>query len=168
MGRDELGRLEELRHALYADDDLKREGITLFGAGVDPERETIRLQVAAADSERAREEIRRRYGDRIDVEVVAASAYVVKDLPWECWIDGPGTRVTIWARDYTEGAELRASHQESHDEVVITLSGPRWQGAHEDVGYVVRKEVQLSQPVGRRHVIDGATGAERPRRAMAI
>jgi hypothetical protein len=168
MGRDELGRLEELRDALYADDDLKREGITLFGAGVDPERETIRLQVAAADSERAREEVRRRYGDRIDVEVVAASAYVVKDVPWEGWTDDSDTRVTIWLLDHTDGAELHASHQESPDEVVITLSGPRWQGAHLGIGIPVRKDVQLSQPVGVRRVIDGATGAEHPRRAMEV
>jgi hypothetical protein len=168
MGRDKLGRLEELRDALFMDDDLKQEGITLFGAGVDHERETIRVQVAAADSERAREEIRRRYGDRVDVEVVAASAYVVKDLPWECWTDDSDKRVTIWLVDYTEGAELRASHRESHDEVVVTLSGRRWQGAHTCMGFVVRKDVLLSQPVGRRRVIDGATGAERPRRAMEI
>jgi hypothetical protein len=168
MGPDKLRRLEELRDALFVDDDLKREGITLFGAGVDRERETIRVQVAAADGERAREEVRRRYGDRIDVEVVAASAYLVKDLPWECWTEDSDTRVTIWLVDYTDGAELRASHQESHHEVVVTLSGPRWQAAHTCMGFVVRKEVQLSQPVGRRRVIDGATGAERPRRAMEV
>jgi hypothetical protein len=168
VGPDKLRRLEELRDALFLDDDLKREGITLFGAGVDRERETIRVQVAAADGERAREEVRRRYGDRIDVEVVAASAYLVKALPWECWTEDSDTRVTIWLVDYTDGAELGASHQESHDEVVVTLSGPRWQGAHTCMGFVVRKEVQLSQPVGRRRVIDGATGAERPRRAMEV
>jgi hypothetical protein len=168
MGPDKLRHLEELRDGLYMDDDLKREGITLFGAGVDPERETIRLQVAAADPERAREEIRRRYGDQVEVEVVAASAYVVEDVPWECWTDDSGTRVTIWALDHTEGAELRASHQESHDEVVITLSGPRWQGAHTCIGFTVRKDVQLSQPVGRRRIIDGATGSQRPRRAMEV
>jgi hypothetical protein len=168
MGPDKHRRLEELRDALFMDDDLKREGITLFGAGVDRERETIRVQVAAADSERAREEVRRRYGDRVDIQVVAASAYVVKDVPWECWTDDSGTRVTIWALDYTDGAELRASHQESDDDVVVTISGPRWQGAHTCIGFTVRKDVQLSQPVGRRRVIDGATGAERPRRAMEV
>jgi hypothetical protein len=135
---------------------------------VDRERETIRVQVAAADTEQAREEIRRRYGDRVDVEVVAASAYVVKDVPWECWTDDSDRRVTIWLRDYTDGSELRASHQESHDEVVVTLSGPRWQGAHRGIGLGVRKDVQLGQPLGGRRVIDGATGAERPRRALAI
>jgi hypothetical protein len=89
-------------------------------------------------------------------------------LPWECWTDDSDTRVTIWLLDYTDGSELRASDQESDHDVVITLSGPRWQGAHEDVGYVVRKDVQLSQPVGARRVIDGATGAEHPRRAMEV
>jgi hypothetical protein len=168
MDPDKLRRLEELRDALYLDDELKRKGITLFGAGVDGEREAIRVQVAAADAERAREVIRRRHGDRVDVEVVAASAYVVKDVPWECWTDDSGTRVTVWARDYTDGSELRASHQESRDDVVVTLSGPRWQGAHTCIGFTVRKDVQLSQPLGRRRVIDGAIGAERPRRAMEI
>jgi hypothetical protein len=168
MGADKSGRVEELREALFADDDLRREGITLFGAGVDREREVVRLRVAAEDPERARAVIRRRYGDRVDVEVVAASAYLVEDVPWECWMDDAGKRVIVWLLDYTDGSKLRAFHQESDDEVVITLRGPRWQGAHHDIGIVVRKDVQLSRPLGRRRVVDGATGVARPRRPLQV
>ena len=163
-----LERVGALRDALIMDDDLTREGITVFGASVDRERQIIKVQVAAPEAERARAEIRRRYGDQVDVEVVAASAYVVEDVRWECWTDDAGTRVTVWLLDYTDGSALSASHEESDDQVVITLSGSRWQGAHHDIGIVVRKHVELSHPVGRRRVVDGATGAMRPRRALTI
>ena len=158
--------MEQLRDALVADDDLAREGITLFGAGLDPARAAVRVQVAAQDAERARSVIRRRHGDRVDVEVVASRAYVVEDVPWECWTGDAGQRVTVWLTDCTDGSRLRASYQESDDEVVITVSGPRWQGAYHDIGYVVRKNVELSRPLAGRRVVDGATGAVRPNRAL--
>jgi hypothetical protein len=166
MGTDESRRLEELRDALFADDDLARQGITLFGAGLDRPRGAVHVRVAAEDAERARAEIRRRHGDRVDVEVVAARAYVVEDVPWECWTDNAGERVTVWLMDYTDGSKLRASHRESDEEVVITVSGPRWQGAHYDNGRVVRKDIKLDRPLAGRRVVDGATGDVRPNRAL--
>ena len=166
MGTDEATRLEELRDALVADDDLAREGITLFSAGLNRARGAVRVRVAAQDAERARAAIRRRHGDRVDVDVVAAHAYVVEDVPWECWTDDAGGRVTVWLMDYTDGSKLRASHQESDEEVVITVSGPRWQGAHHDVGRVVQKDIELSQRLAGRRVVDGATGDARPNRAL--
>ena len=126
----------------------------------------IRVQIAAEDPERARAEIRRRYGDGVDVEVVAANAYLVEDVPWKCWTDDGGKRVTIWLLDWTDGSELSPSHRESDEEVVITLSGRRWQGAHHDIGFVVRKDVELSRPLAGRRILDGATGHARPNRAL--
>jgi hypothetical protein len=78
----------------------------------------------------------------------------VADVPWECWTDDGGKRVTIWLLDWTDGSELSPSHGESDEEVVITLRGPRWQGAHHDIGFVVRKDVELS---GRSQVAESST-----------
>jgi hypothetical protein len=166
VGSDESRHPEELRDALFTDDDLARHGITLFGAGLDRARGGIRVRVAAEDAERACAEIRRRYGDRVDVEVVAARPYVVEDVPWECWTADAGDRVTVWLMDYTDGSKLRASHRESDEAVVITVGGPRWQGAHHDMGHIVRRDITLNRPLAGRRVVDGATGDVRPNRAL--
>lgn len=151
-----------MRDALFTDQVLARNGITPFSAGVDEARRTVRVEVAAADSQRARAQIRRRYGDRVDVDVVAASAFVVDDVPWESWTDEGGTRLSVWLVDHTDGAELSASCDEADDAVVVTVGGPRWQGPHHDIRRLVRKGVELERPLGRRRVIDGATGQTRP------
>ena len=166
MGQDEPRRVEKLRDALFADDDLRRHGVTLFGASLNPTHGGIRVQIAAEDAARARAVFRRRYGDFVDGVVVAASAYLVEHVPWECWTDDGGKRVTIWLLDWTDGSELSPSHRESDEEVVITLSGPRWQGTHHDIGFVVRKDVELGRPLAGRRVLDGATGHARPNRAL--
>jgi hypothetical protein len=68
--------------------------------------------------------------------------------------------------DYIDGSKLRASDRESDEEVVITVSGPRWQGAHHDIGRVVRKDIELTRPFAGRRVVDGATDDARPSRAL--
>lgn len=156
MGPDEPGRVAELRDALFADDDLERHGITLFGASLNRTRGGIRVQIAAQDAECARAEIRRRYGNRVDVEVVATSAYLVEDVPWECWTDDGGKRVTIWLLDWTDGSDLSPSHRESDEEVVITpLAGGaprRW---------LCRPKGRGAQPAARRS--PGPRQSYRPR-----
>jgi hypothetical protein len=53
VGSDEPGRLAELTDAQFADHDLTREDITLFGARLDPARRAAQVRVEARDAERA-------------------------------------------------------------------------------------------------------------------
>ena len=56
---------------------LEAHGITIFSTGVDFDREILTVGVAAADEEEASALVRERYGDRVEVEVVAPSAFNV-------------------------------------------------------------------------------------------
>jgi hypothetical protein len=64
---------------------LEAQGVTIFSTGVDFEREILTVEVAAADEDKASALVRERYGDRVEVEVVAPAAWVVEDVAWECW-----------------------------------------------------------------------------------
>jgi hypothetical protein len=157
-------RLEQLMHALFADDVLRHEGITLFTGHVDRSRRCVEIEVAAADAERASGVIRQRHGDRIDVRVVASSPYVHKDLPWDDWAQEGERHLSVWLIDYTDGARLRASCEETDEEAVVTVGEPRWVGPHHEPALLVRKDVRLGRPLAGRRVVDGVSGETRPRR----
>jgi hypothetical protein len=136
---------------------------------VDFDREILTVEVAAADGDKACALFHERYGDRIEVEVevVAPAAWVVEDVAWECWTPGPGAdQLSIWLLDSTEDSDLRPLVSESEHEVVVTLRGPRWQGASLAMALKVEKPIQLAAPLGARHVVDGATGVKRPHRPL--
>jgi hypothetical protein len=127
----------------------------------------LTVEVAAADEDKASAVVRERYGDRVEIEVVAPAAWVVEDVAWECWTPGPAAdRLSIWLLDHTDGCDLRALLSEPEHAVVVTLRGPRWQGASVAIGIPVEKRIQLAAPLGARHVIDGATGYRRPQRPL--
>jgi hypothetical protein len=75
-GRPErLRPLNDLSERTVRDDAyLEAHGITIFSTGVDFDREILTVEVAAADEEEASALVRERYGDRVEVEVVAPPA----------------------------------------------------------------------------------------------
>jgi hypothetical protein len=146
---------------------LEAHGITIFSTGVDFDREILTVELAAADEDKASALVRERYGDRVHIEVVAPSAFIVEDVAWECWTPGADAdQVSIWLLDMTDGSDLHTTVSESEHEVVVTLRGPRWQGASVAIGITVEKRIQLAAPLGGRDVVDGATGDRRPRRPL--
>jgi hypothetical protein len=68
--------------------------------------------------------------------------------------------------DSTDGTDLRPLVSETEDEVVVTLRGPRWQGASSTMALEVEQRIQLAAPLGARRVVDGATGVRRPQRPL--
>lgn len=167
-GRPEhLRPLNDLGERMVCDPYLEAQGIAVFSTGVDFDREILTVEVAAADEDTASALVRERYGDRVEVEVVARAAWVVEDVAWECWIPGPGAdQLSIWLLDSTDDADLRPSVSVTEHEVVVTLRGPRWQGARSAMALKVEKRIQLAAPLGGRHVVDGATGHRRPQRRL--
>jgi hypothetical protein len=167
-GRPEhLRPLNDLGKKMIREPYLAAQGVTIFSTGVDFEREILTVEVAAADEGKASALVRERYGDRVEVEVVAPAAWVVEDVAWECWTPGPGAdQLSIWLLDSTDDSDLRPLVSESEHEVVVTLRGPRWQGASVAMALKVEKRIQLAAPLGARHVVDGATGVRRPQRPL--
>jgi hypothetical protein len=152
---------------MIRDPYLEEQGITIFSTSVDFDREILTVEVAAADEDKASALVRERYGDQVELEVVAPAAFIVEDVAWECWTLGPGAdQLSVWLLDSTDGSDLRALVSESEYEVVVTLRGPRWQGAWLAMALKVDKPIQLAAPLGARHVIDGATGLRRPQRPL--
>ena len=171
-GRPEhLRPLNDLGERIIHDPYLEAPGITVFSTGVDFDREILTVEVAARDEDKASALVRERYGDRVEIEVVATSAFIVEDVAWECWTPGPAAdQLSIWLLDSTDGSDLRTTvsetETETEHEVVVTLRGPRWQGASVAIGITVEKRIQLAAPLGARHVVDGATGVRRPERPL--
>jgi hypothetical protein len=167
-GRPEhLRPLNDLSERMICDPHLKAHGITIFSTGVDFDREILTVEVAAADEDAASAVVRERYGDRVEIEVVAPSAFVVEDVAWECWTPGPAPdQLSIWLLDSTDGSDLRPLVSETEHAVVVTLRGPRWQGASATMALKVEKRIQLAAPLGARYVVDGATGVRRPQRPL--
>jgi hypothetical protein len=167
-GRPEhLRPLNDLSERMIRDASLEAHGITIFSTGVDFDREILTVEVAAADEDKASAVVRELYGDRVEIEVVAPSAFIVEDVAWECWTPGPAAdQLSIWLLDSTDGSDLRTTVAETEHEVVITLRGPRWQGACLAMANKVEKRIQLAAALGARHVVDGAAGARRPQRRL--
>ena len=168
-GRPEhLRPLNDLSERMIRDDQyLEAHGITIFSTGVDFDREILTVEVAAADEDTASALVRERYGERVDIDVVASSAFIVEDVAWECWTPGPGAdELSVWLLDSTDGSDLLPLVSETEHQVVVTLRGPRWQGASLAMANKVEKRIQLAAPLGARHVVDGATGMRRPRRPL--
>jgi hypothetical protein len=117
-GRPEhLRPLNELGEKMIREPYLEAQGVTIFSTGVDFEREILTVEVAAADEEKASALVRERYGDRVEVEVVAPAAWVVEDVAWECWTPGPAAdQLSIWLLDSTDGTDLRPLVSETEDE----------------------------------------------------
>jgi hypothetical protein len=112
---------------------------------VDFDREILTVEVAAADEDEACALVHERYGDRIEVEVVAPAAWVVEDVAWQCWTPGPGAdQLSIWLLDSTDDFDLRPLVSETEPEFVVTLRGPRWQGASLAMALKVEKRIQLA------------------------
>jgi hypothetical protein len=146
---------------------LEAHGVTIFSTVLDSEREMLIVEVAAADEEEASAVIRKLYGDRVEIEIVAPAAWVVEDVAWECWTPGPAPdQLSIWLLDSTDDSDLRPLVSETEHAVVVTLRGPRWQGASATMALKVEKRIQLAAPLGARHVVDGATGVRRPQRPL--
>ena len=94
---------------------------------------------------------------------MALAASVVEDVAWECWTLALGAdQLFIWLLDSTDDSDLRPLVSETEHEVVVTLRGPRWQGASLAMALKAEKRIQLAAPLGARHVVDGATGVRRP------
>ena len=130
-------------------------------------REILTVEVAAEDEDEASALVRERYGDRVEIEVVAPAAWVVEDVAWECWTPGPGAdQLSIWLLDSTDDSDLRPLVAETEHEVVVTLRGPLWQGARSAMALKIEKRIQLAAPLGTRRVVDGATGHQRPQRPL--
>ena len=142
-GRPEhLRPLNDLGERMIGEPYLEAQGVTIFSTGVDFEREILTVEVAAADGDKACALVHERCGDRIEVEVVAPAAWVVEDVAWECWTPGPGAdQLSIWLLDSTDGTDLRPLVSETEDEVVVTLRGPRWQGASVAMALEVEKAI---------------------------
>jgi hypothetical protein len=168
-GRPErLRPLKELAERVAQDADLEAFGITVFSSGVDFEREIVEAEVAAPNAAEARDIVRERYGGEVEIDVVAPAAFVVEDISWESWTRGRGeSELSVWLLDHTDGSELHCEVSETERDVVITLRGPRWQGAHSTIGIEVEKPVRLTAPLAGRSVIDGSTGHRRPERGLA-
>jgi hypothetical protein len=79
---------------MVCDPYLEAHGITVFSTGVDFDREMLTVEVAAADEDKASAVVHARYGDRVEIEVVAPSAFIVEDVAWECWTPGRARRET--------------------------------------------------------------------------
>jgi hypothetical protein len=167
-GRPEhLRPLNDLGERMLRDPYLEAHGVTVFSTGVDFDREILTIEVAAADEDKASALVRQRYGDRVEIEVVAPSAFIVEDVAWECWTPGPGAdQLSVWLLDSTDGSDLRPLVSETEHEVVVTLRGPRWQGASLAMALKVEKRIQLAAPLGARTVVDGASGQRRPQRRL--
>ena len=74
-GRPEhLRPLNDLGEKMIRDPCLKAHGVTIFSTGVDFAREILTVEVAAADEDEASALVRERYGDRVEIEVVAPAA----------------------------------------------------------------------------------------------
>ena len=98
---------------------------------------------------------------------MAPAAWVVEDVAWECWTPRPGAdQLSIWLLDSTDDSDLRPLVSETEHEVVVTMRGPRWQGASLAMALKAEKRIQLAAPLGARHVVDGATGVRRPQRPL--
>lgn len=148
---------------MWRDEERRREaGITLF-LTVHRREGQGTAYVAAAHAPTAEQVIHARYGADILVDVVAASAYLEQSVPWLSW-RADGRALTVLVDDITDDSGLSAVIDETDDEVVVTVSGPRWQGLEEGPARSFERTVNLSRPVSRRRVIDGATGLARPSR----
>jgi hypothetical protein len=127
-----LRPLNDLGESMVCDPYLEAHGITVFSTGVDFDREMLTVEVAAADEDKACAVVRERYGDRVEIEVVAPSASIVEDVAWECWTPGPGAdQLSIWLLDSTDGSDLRPLVSETEHEVVVTCAdrdgrAPAW------------------------------------------
>ena len=79
---------------------------------------------------------------------MAPSASVVEDVAWECWTLGLGAdQLFIWLLDSTDDSDLRPLVSETEHEVVVTLRGPRWQGASLAMAPKAEKRIQLAAPL---------------------
>jgi len=80
---------------------------------------------------------------------VALAASVVEDVAWECWTLALGAdQLFIWLLDSTDDSDLRPLVSETEHEVVVTLRGPRWQGASLAMAPKAEKRIQLAAPLG--------------------
>lgn len=163
-GRPEhLRSLDEAGTRMFEDPVLREEGIAVLGTGVDLERELLVVQAATADAGRARALLRERYGERVELCVVAEAEYVVEAFPWASWAEGARPdELQIWLDRPGDGTGIDVRVEETDDEVVITLREPCYQGAVAPVGGDASTTVRLARFLAGRRVVDGSRGCARP------
>jgi hypothetical protein len=163
-----LARLLGIQDQIAKDaSGLARDGVLISSAWPDCD---LGLEVAfvAADSAQATALLRERYGPELQLRWLGAEWYADEVVPWARYAAGGCERELIV--QYGTNSCFRFGHvavSETPEEVRITVVERAPVGFRTQAGRGRRAVAQLSAPLDRRVVIDGATGEPRPPRWFA-
>lgn len=140
-------------------DELDAAGVYLNSWGVDGKGNVVRVEARAPDEQAARALLAERYGDAVAFTWNGAEESRIEPHPWGAWaVDASGREIIVHYAANSVGRPLAPIVEETPDEVRITARDLMPNGPVTLVGAVHEATATLAAPLGKRRVVDGATG----------